>query len=221
MINNTIKRIISALLLCSVVLSFASCASNDKPSDDQTQGENVTEAEDVQTEDQTAAETKKTPVTPKKKVKVTAYETLKMIDMSDYDQPPFVGVNEVDPLTIEDGVLVGESIGGDPFMCYAEEFNINAKDCDKIVVCMKNYSDSINNQLFFTRPDMSYCEPGSLKGTVEQAGDKWMICEYNPKECGEWSGTITGFRFDPMMSEGEFMIKYIAFYKKVTLTVEE
>lgn len=111
---------------------------------------------------------------------------------------------------IEDGMLSVEAEApGYDLQMTLPSVNFNASDIKTIVVGMQSSAADPNTQLFFTTDTQSgLSEDKSQKITVHPS-NKIVDYEFDISKNSQWSGTITGLRFDPIQSEGTVKIAYI------------
>lgn len=75
----------------------------------------------------------------------------------------------------------------------------------------KNAIPKPDAKIYFTTPNGSWAEARKVNATISETPDEngiytlTMDCKTN----GEWTGTITNWRFDPFETVGEFYIAYI------------
>lgn len=111
---------------------------------------------------------------------------------------------------IEDGMLSVEAEAPSyDLQMTLPNVNFNASDIKTIVVGMQSSTADTNTQLFFTTDTQSgLSEEKSQKITVHPS-NKIVDYEFDISTNSLWTGTVTGFRFDPIQSAGTVKIAYM------------
>lgn len=136
------------------------------------------------------------------------------VDFEGLDAVPFTS-NNIDNLSVKDGVINGTSNGGDPFVNYTPGVNFAADSVDYIII--KLAADSVSNalQFFFTTDTIGWSEAASFKydfsKNVKDANG-FVTIMLDTSTCTEWKGTITGIRLDPFSAVGTFALDSIVFW---------
>lgn len=216
------RKLLTFLLAAAVMLSVCGC---DSEKDGNKADESESVVEELSAAEETEAESAVEETKPVKTEKVTVYKEILNIDFSALPDgaPPFSN-NAIPDLRIEDGLLKGTSISGDPYAVYSGEFLLNADEVDVVVVKLMNYTSSYNFQMFFTTPEVGWSEPASYHYTLEHGSEngsdnEWNYVTINTHENDLWRDKITCFRLDPYGSEGEFEVAYVAFYQCTEIEV--
>lgn len=109
----------------------------------------------------------------------------------------WVGVNDVEPLTVVDGVLAVRPTGTDPFI---ENYSVRIPSTYNNLVITMRADAGVENigQLFWTTgADPALSESKSLIFEYTGTGD-FVDYEIDLAEYPGWSGTIVALRFDPI-----------------------
>jgi MYXO-CTERM domain-containing protein len=102
--------------------------------------------------------------------------------------------NDLDELTVEDGVLSTYVLSRDPYM-HSPEVSLSASDVDRIEVTF-HASESVLGQLFWTTTEGDWDEARHVDFFVDGSGEMATYAIEVAQHSG-WTGTITGIRFDP------------------------
>lgn len=96
-----------------------------------------------------------------------------------------------------------------------------AEMCDSISVRMKytlsGKSDDYATLYFITTKDNTFSETKAVKLKLlgaEKDSEGYAVYTFPMSDNSYWTGTVTGIRFDPANSDGEFVIDYIKINKK-------
>lgn len=140
------------------------------------------------------------------------------VDFEGLDAAPFTS-NNIDNLTVKDGVINGTSNGSDPFVNYTPGVNFAADSVDYIII--KLAADSVSNafQFFFTTDTIGWSEDASFKYDFSKDvkdANGFITIMLDTSTCAEWKGTITGFRADPFSDVGTFAFDSIVFWSTDT-----
>lgn len=113
---------------------------------------------------------------------------------------------------VEDGILSLEpQVPGYDLQLVMQSLNLNAYDIKTVVVGMQSSVADPATQLFF----MTDSEPGVSESKSQRINshpsNKIVEYEFEISKNPLWTGTITGFRFDPIQSAGTVKLAYIKF----------
>ena len=102
--------------------------------------------------------------------------------------------NDLDELTVEDGVLSTSVQSRDPYM-HSPDISLSASDVETIEITF-HASEAVIGQLFWTTTEGDWDEARHvdffLDGSGEMASYTIPVSQHS-----EWTGTITGLRLDP------------------------
>ncbi len=113
----------------------------------------------------------------------------------------------ISPRTVSNGAFNGTSTGSDPFMISAW-LQKPGRD-KKVVVRMRNGTDSTSAQLFFTTAtDGSWSQAKSKRVTISPKSD-FRSYSFDMSDVPAWTGTITRLRLDPVYTKGPFAVDWI------------
>ncbi|MDD4772179.1 MAG: hypothetical protein PHZ09_01050 [Eubacteriales bacterium] len=140
------------------------------------------------------------------------------VDFEGLDEVPFTG-NNVENLSVADGVFSGTSTGDDPHTPYTPGVDFPADKVDYIIIKLDAESESSAFQFFFTTDSIGWSEAASFKydfAEDEADEDGYVTIVLETATCTEWKGTITGFRLDPFSATGTFAFDSIVFWSTDT-----
>lgn len=149
------------------------------------------------------------------------------IDFEGVEEVPFTS-NNVEDLSVADGVFSGTSTSADPHMLYTPGVNFPADKVDYIIIKLAAESENSDFQFFFTTETTDWSEDASFKydfasvdevdevDEADEAEDGLVTIIIETSTCPEWKGTITGFRLDPFSATGTFAFDSIVFWSTDT-----
>lgn len=213
------------MVALTVLFTFAGCTQNTKTDETSAENTSATDTTTAAPDTTAASETTAAPDTTEAVTEPPVeydYSTIFKLDFASAadGEAPFKVSDNVSNLRIEGGLLKGTSTGGDPYIIYnGTDFSFPADSIQEIRINLKSYATGYDAQFFFTTDTISWSEDASYKLVLDYSGDDGDDNQVNAividtTECAQWTGTVTGFRFDPSTSEGDFEIQSIEFLAK-------